>query len=72
MVVCWHSDDGPAAHGTNLDLEEPAAEAGLMEDVLTVGDLHEGVGIVGRFIEGLQADTTVMVLGGLRVEHVGQ
>ncbi len=43
-----------------------------MEDMLTVGDLHEGIGVVGSFIKGLQADTTVMVLGGLRIEHEGQ
>jgi hypothetical protein len=41
-----------------------------VEDVLTVGDQHEGVGFWG-LVEGLQADATVMVLGGLRVEHVG-
>jgi hypothetical protein len=60
IVMCGHPNDCPAAHGTYLDLEEPAAEACLMKHMLAVRDLHDF--FAGCLIEGLQADAAVKIL----------
>ena len=70
VVMCGHPDDRPAAHRTDLDLEEPSAEARLMKHVLAIRDLHDL--LAGCLIEGLQADAAVEVLGLLGVEVVLQ
>ena len=62
-------NDSPAAHRADLSLEEPAAQAGLVENVLTVRDLHE----VGRHrvrVKLFQTNAAVIVLA-LNVELVG-
>ena len=62
IVVGGDADDGPPAHGTDLDLEEPPAETGFVKDVLTVRDLHQGVLpslVIGCLVKGFQADTAV-------------
>ena len=40
VLVRGDTNDGTAAHRTDLDLKEPPTETGLVEDVLTVWDLH--------------------------------
>ena len=59
-VICGHSDDCPAAHGTDLDLKKPSAKACLMKNMLAIRYLHDF--FARCLIEGLQADAAVEIL----------
>lgn len=69
LIVLWDADYGPAAHRTNLGLEEPAPKALLVEDMLAVGDLHQG--LLGGELKLFQADAAIVVFGVLCIVHIG-
>ena len=69
LIVLRYPNYGPAAHGTDLSLQEPASKALLMKYMLTVGYLHYG--LPWELLKLFQADTAVIVFGGILIEDIG-
>lgn len=65
VIALWHFDDVSPAHGADLELAEPLAEALLVEDVAAVGDLLQRLAL----LELAQADRAVVVLSQLTGKH---
>lgn len=63
VAIIGDADDVAAAHGTNLGLQEPLAEACLVEHVLAIRYLHDLL----LFREILQAYRALSVVKSLSV-----